>query len=180
MNLVVRARGAERVRTGEFVQRLTGAQSRLYTYICSLTGGAAAANDILQETNLILWEKRFDYDPARPLLPWAYRIAYLQVLAYRKTCARSRLIFDEQLLSEMAEEVVRRDGDDGCRLEALANCIEKLPGAHRELLDRRYRYNESVDQIAVRLRKMPNVVSVTLYRLRRALRACIESSLAVE
>ena len=66
------------------MQLLTGTQSRLYAYICSLIGGAAGARDVLQETNLVLWDKAQEYDPARPFLPWAYRIAYLQVLAYRK------------------------------------------------------------------------------------------------
>ena len=74
--------------------------------------------------------------------------------------------------------MVRCDGDHDRRLEALATCIKKLP-AQRELLDRRYRHNESVDGIAERLLKSPNVVSVSLYRLRRALLACIESRLAV-
>jgi RNA polymerase sigma-70 factor, ECF subfamily len=164
--------------TSEFVQLLTGSQSRLYAYICSLTGRASSARDILQDTNVVLWDKAREYDPERPFLPWAYRIAYFQVLAYRKSYARSRLVFDEQLVSEMAEELIARDDDHDRRLEALGSCLEKLPGSKRDLLDRRYLHNETVHQIATRLYKSPNVVSAFLYRLRRALLECIESSLA--
>jgi len=162
------------------MQLLTGNQSRLYAYICSLIGAATGARDVLQETNLTLWDKAQEYDPARPFLPWAYRVAYLQVLAYRKRSARSRLVFDEELVSELAVESLRRDADHDRRLEALGHCVDKLPGPRRELLDRRYRHGESVDQIAGRLRKAPNVVAASPYRIRKTLLECIESRLATE
>ena len=175
---MIEHRDAVRGRTGEFVQLLTGVQSRLYAYVCSLLGEAAGAHDVLQETNLALWDKAREYDPSRPFLPWAYRIAYLQVLAYRKSCARSRLVFNEQLVSELAEETVSHDADFDQRLDALGHCIDKLPGHRREILDRRYRHGDSVDQIAERLSKAPNVVAASLYRIRKILLDCIESRLA--
>jgi RNA polymerase sigma-70 factor (ECF subfamily) len=133
---------------------------------------------VLQETNLALWNKAEEYDAGRPFLPWAYRVAYLQVLAYRKTCARSRLVFDEELVSELAEQTEIRDADLDRRLEALGDCIDKLPGPRREILDRRYRDGDSLDQIAERLSKAPNVVAASLYRIRKMLMDCIESRLA--
>jgi RNA polymerase sigma-70 factor (ECF subfamily) len=160
------------------MQLLTGTQSRLYAYICTLIGGTAGARDVLQETNLVLWDKADAYDPARPFLPWAYRVAYLQVLAYRKRCARSRLVFDERVVSEVAQEFLRRDEDHERQLEALNDCMDRLNAARRELLDRRYLHGESIEQIAARLRKTPNVVSASLYRIRKALLGCIESRLA--
>jgi RNA polymerase sigma-70 factor (ECF subfamily) len=145
-----------------------------------LVGGSAGARDVLQETNLVLWDKSQEYDPARPFLPWAYRIAYMQTLAYRKRCARNRLVFDEQLMSQVAEEFLRRDDHHDRRLEALGRCLEALTGTKRELIDRRYLRGESVDRIAERLQKAPNVVSASLYRVRRGLLECIESRLAAE
>jgi RNA polymerase sigma-70 factor (ECF subfamily) len=180
---VNRTRGPQDVassQTGAFVQLLTGNQSRLYAYICSLLGGAGGARDVLQETNLVLWDKAHEYDPARPFLPWAYRISYLQVLAYRKRCVRSRLVFDEHLVSTVAQEFLRRDDEHDRQLEALGQCLETLTGPRRELVDRRYRHGETVEQIAGRLRKAPNVVSASLYRIRKALLDCIEARLATE
>jgi RNA polymerase sigma-70 factor (ECF subfamily) len=128
-------RDATRARAGDFVQSLTGVQSRLYAYICSLLGEAAGARDVLQETNLALWDKAQEYDPDRPFVPWAYKVAYLQVLAYRKRCSRSRLLFDEQLVSELAEQAASRDDDLDQRLEALGDCMGRLPGPRREMID---------------------------------------------
>ena len=50
----------------------------------------------------------------------------------------------------------------------------------RDLLDLRYSRGQSVEEIARRLCKAPNVVSASLYRLRKALLACIESRLAAD
>lgn len=171
---------ATRARTGDFVQTLTGVQSRLYAYICTLLGEAASARDVLQDTNLALWDKAQDYDPARPFLPWAYRVAYIQVLAYRKRCSRSRLLFDEQLVSELAEQTLQRNDDLDQRLEALGDCINKLTGPRKEIINCRYLRGESVDGIAERLHKAPNVVAASLYRIRKTLLDCIESKIATE
>ena len=85
-------------RGAEFMRHLTGCQSQLYAYICSLTGNSIAAQNVLQEANLVLWDKAGDYDPSRPFLPWAYTFAYMQVLAWRKKrrrgsefCSSSRI-----------------------------------------------------------------------------------------
>jgi RNA polymerase sigma-70 factor (ECF subfamily) len=167
-------------RTNEFMQLLTGIQSRLYAYICSMIGDATGALDVLQETNVVLWDKAGEYDQSRPFPPWAFRIAYLQVLAYRKRCLRSRLVFDESLISKMTEEFLSRDEDHATLLDALACCLEKLPGFRRELIDCRYGRGESVEQMAKRFRKTPNVISASLYRVRKCLLSCIESRLAAE
>ena len=71
-----------------------------------------------------------------------------------------------------------RDDDHDRQLEALGSCMEKLPASQRKLLNRRYLHNETVQQIADGLYKAPNVVSACLYRIRRVLLECIESSLA--
>ena len=172
-----RIREAKDSQSAEFMRLLTGAQSRLYTYVCSLIGDAAGAHDIVQETNIALWNKSDEYDPARPFLPWAYQVARFQVMAYLKRCRRSRLVFDEYLINEITEEILRNDDDHASQLEALAECVEKLPGSKRELLDRRYLRGEAVEDIARELHKPPNVVSATLYRVRKLLLNCIESRL---
>src|SRR5438105_2080291 len=68
----------------DFVQRLTAAQSHLYAFICSLLGSTREAPDVLQETNVLLWQRAADYDADREFLPWAYALARYQVMTHRK------------------------------------------------------------------------------------------------
>lgn len=161
----------------QFVERLTAAQSALYGSIHTLLAGAADAADVLQETNRVLWRKAAAYDPARPFLPWALTVARFEVLAHRKRQARDRLVFDDALLDQIAAEYERQSAHGGA-LQALERCLQKLPAAQRELVDRRYLHGESVNAIAGRQGRAANAVSALLYRIRSLLADCVDHTLA--
>src|SRR5687767_1685246 len=90
------------------VRHVTSCQSALYAYGCALLGTSTGAADVLQETNVVLWEKAGEYDHDRPFLPWAYRVAHFQVLAYRKRLSRDKLVFDDELLGVVSDALRRR------------------------------------------------------------------------
>ena len=54
----------------EFVRRLTGCQPRLYAYIMTLVLDPHEADDVLQQANLVMWEKLDEFSVARTLTPW--------------------------------------------------------------------------------------------------------------
>ena len=91
--------------TPEFVQRLMASQSAMYAFIVSLLGGANDADDVLQETNMKLCRRSAQYDREQPFLRWAYAFARFEVMAYRKSKQRSRLVLDDDLVVRMAGEL---------------------------------------------------------------------------
>ena len=92
---------------------------------------------------------------------------------YRQKIARDRLVFDDEVLADMAD--IFSDGDpfEG-RQGALGQCIEKLTPSHRNLLRIRYTDGVSVKDMADRLNKSANAIAKTLHRTRIALMECIE------
>ena len=68
---------------------VTSYQGTRYAFISALMSGDENARDVLQETNLVLWEKASSCDPNCDFASWAYRIAYYQVLAYHKRQQRN-------------------------------------------------------------------------------------------
>lgn len=161
----------------QFVQRLTGAQSHLYAFICSLMAGTRDARDVLQETNAVLWKKAVDYDPDRDFLTWAFTFARYQVMAHRKRVTRDRLVLDEELLGRVAAAVAEGNADLEERLLALDGCINKLSDRNRELVRRRYCDGVSVQEIAAEVRKTPTAMAVLLHRIRVALARCVERAM---
>ena len=161
----------------QFVERLTAAQSALYGSIHTLLAGSPDAADVLQETNRVLWRKAADYDAARPFLPWALTVARFEVLAHGKRQSRDRLVFDDELLGQIAAEYERQSARGGA-LHALEHCLQKLPPAQRELVDQRYLRGESVNAIAARQGRAANAVSALLYRIRSLLATCVDHTLA--
>ena len=96
--------------SAEFVTQITRAQRQLHAFILSMVWNPAEADDVLQETNLVLWEKSGEFDGSRPFLPWAMRFAQLQAMAWLKRRQRQqdRLVFDDEL-----GQVARRRGGGG-------------------------------------------------------------------
>jgi RNA polymerase sigma-70 factor (ECF subfamily) len=99
------------------------------------------------------------------------------VLAHRKRQSRDRLVFDDDLLGQIAEEYERQSARGGA-LQALEHCLQKLPAAQRELVDQRYLQGESVNDIASRQGRAANAVSALLYRIRTLLADCVDHTLA--
>lgn len=166
-------------RMSDFVERLTQAQSALYGSIHTLLAGAPEVADVLQETNRVLWRKAATYDPARPFLPWALTVARFEVLAHRKRRSRERLVFDDALVAQVAQEYERQSAGDGA-LQRLERCLQKLQPNQRALLEERYVQGESVNDIAARQGRAANAVSALLYRIRGLLAQCMERTLAKE
>ena len=81
-------------RSEQFVSQLTAIQGALYAYICVLLGGSSDTADVLQETNLVLWRRAHEFDTEKTFSALAYRVAYIQVLAYRKNKTHDRHLFN--------------------------------------------------------------------------------------
>ena len=73
--------------SAEFVSLLTGHQRKLYSFILSLLRNPSDADDVLQETNLVLWQKCNEFEPGTNFGAWAFRVAQFQVMAHRKKMA---------------------------------------------------------------------------------------------
>ena len=166
--------------TPEFLLLLTSHQSSLYAAITALLGGVQGVQDVLQETNVVLLEKAAEYDTTRPFVPWALAFARFQVLAWRKRQSRDRLVLDDELFNALADRMTAETASPSRRLDALEKCLNKLPQESRALVDARYVNGDPVQDIAGRLGRSVNVVSVTLFRIRKALLDCVRSTLAAE
>jgi RNA polymerase sigma-70 factor (ECF subfamily) len=163
-----------------FIQLLTSHQPNLYAYIAAMLLGDTAASDLLQETNLHLWKQAAQYDSDRPFLPWAFAFARQRVMAYRKSCRRSRLVFDDATLTLIDDKVMSSVSEVDDRLSALQKCLNKLSAQQTELIRERYMHNTSVTTMAERLNQTAHNISSQLYRVRKTLAKCIEFTLAAE
>jgi RNA polymerase sigma-70 factor (ECF subfamily) len=160
--------------SAEFVSQITRSQRHLHAFILTLIWNPADADDVLQEANLVLWQKAAEFDPVRPFLPWAMRICQLQAMAWLKTRARARQRLDDALLETIAVEAMTEADELEPRRRALGDCLQRLSDDHRELIARRYQPEGSVNDLAAERGSSPNAVSEQLRRIRAALLGCIE------
>ena len=121
-------------RIDELVRLLAQNQRRLFLYVRTLVPNHADAEEVLQNTNLVLWREFGTFEPGTNFAAWSCRVALNQVLAWRKKRQRDRLQFSDELLALVA--TAAEDAADALeeRSRALAGCLEKLPAEQRELV----------------------------------------------
>lgn len=163
-----------------YLEQVTQSQRTLYGVLWSLLRDAHEVEDVLQETNAVLWQKAHEFDETREFLPWALKIAQLQVLAFRKRTQRSRLVFDDQLVATLVQQHIQDAENSDPRRRALRDCLKKLSDDHRRLISRRYEPGGSVNELAAEQGKAPKAVSEMLRRIRSSLLECIERTLSRE
>ncbi|MDF1747096.1 MAG: sigma-70 family RNA polymerase sigma factor [Gimesia sp.] len=171
---------AAKMESEEHVRLIAQAQRRVYAFIFSLVGHSTDADDILQETNVVLWRKRETYERGTNYFAWAFAIARLQVLAHRSRQACRGMTFDDDLLEEIAKAASTESEQYDRRNIALQGCLQKLTSIQRDLITRRYQPDGAVNSLATDIGKTSKAVSESLRRVREKLRLCIERTLAAE
>src|SRR5687767_4489319 len=120
------------------VTLMTQFQGRLYAYILSLLGDVDASNDVLQETNVVLWRESGQYEPGTNFKAWSFRIAHFQCMAYRQKRLRDKVLFNDDVVASLAIEAKRLDDRYDERAAALERCLEQIHPRSREALRLRY------------------------------------------
>ena len=164
----------------EFVRLMTRDERKLYSYILTLVPNWNDADDILQETNVRLWEEFEKFEAGTNFLAWARRVAYYEVLTRRKRSKRSKLIFSEQLLDTLSKETEEIGPIVETRQRLLAKCVDQLAEHSRELLARCYCDGAQIKDVAKSLGRTATAVYQSLHRIRISLRNCIERQLSEE
>jgi RNA polymerase sigma-70 factor (ECF subfamily) len=162
----------------EFVFLLARHERLLGAYVMTMVPQPADADDILQEAKVVMWRHFGKFERGTNFGAWARKIAFHQVLAYRKRKHRDRLDFSEDFLRAVSEEVERNGDRLERRATALHECVAKLPPDHREALHLRYHESLSLDDMAARLSRTAGALYRLLSRVRHVLHECVTKSLS--
>lgn len=144
--------------------------------ITAMVGDFTVAEDLFQETAVIMTRKRAEADEDCNFPAWGRAIALNVVRDYRKKMARRKVhLLDEEALEGVAG-AFRDAGDDywEARREALQECSRRLTGKEREVLRRRDQEAVPVEQLAASLATTRGAMDTMLYRIRKVLLACVE------
>ena len=160
-----------------FIQLLTTHQSHLRGYILGSLGNYAYSEDVLQQTNLVLWKKCSEFRPDADFLPWALAVARYEILAFIRDKQREHLVFYPDVAELMMESCIPAANQVSKRQEALRGCLERLPERQMEILTLRYVANASMHEISKMTGRSVDGVKSLLVRIRKTLRRCIEKNL---
>lgn len=166
--------------TENFVQLLTAHQSMLYAYIRSLMPNSDGVQDVLQETNIVLWRRSEEFEAGSNFVAWACKVAYYQVLAFYRDNKRDSMVFNIELVSLLAKQNEEKLSGALELQQILSRCLSKLTEQSRRLIQQRYATGGSVQTIAAEQGRSVGAISQTLYRIRQLLQECVQKTLASE
>lgn len=164
----------------EFIKLLTEHQGSLRAFIVSLMPGSPDVADVLQETNVVLWQKRRHFKIGTNFVAWSFQIARYEVHRQRdRTRRNQKIMFSEELVNILGEDDVSCPQDEKLH-EALDTCLKKLGPNQRALIEERYTPGRSIEDYASRSGRTAGSLRIALFRVREALRRCVEQTLATE
>lgn len=152
-------------------------QPRLYGFILKRLADRDQTLEVLQRTNLVIWQKAADYRPGTSFEAWTFTIARFQLMAWRKNKSRNRLVFSDMVYEQIDKQTEQSDVDDDARVVALKDCVKQLNVDESKLLEQRYREDLPLATIASTMNMSLDAIGMRLSRIRKKLAACIERRL---
>jgi RNA polymerase sigma-70 factor (ECF subfamily) len=148
-------------------------QKRIYAFILAMVPNHQDADDLFQETVLLMWSKFDSFTPGTSFVAWGCTIARYQILSVRKRHSVRSLRF-----SEAAMELLYRESDPfveqiDARVQALRTCIGKLPPSDHELICMRYRDETNIKSIAEQMGRSVQSIYKRIARIHDALLRCV-------
>ena len=151
-------------------------QPAIRGYILSMIPDFSLADDVVQETFLVVTRKASTFELGTSFGAWVRTIARFKVLEAIR--ARKFETLSEEVLDALATEDRGFAGDTDERIRLLRGCMEQLAPQARKSIRYRYEQDHLPPQIARLMGCTVPSVNVTLSRARAFLRDCVERNMA--
>jgi len=168
-------------RIDEFTELSGACQLQLLGYIYSTLRNLDDAEDVYQQTCIIMWRKFDEYESGTDFLKWACTIARYEVLNFIRSRKNQARYFSDDFLENIApiprqENMARGEA----RQRALAGCLGRLKKTDHQLIMRCYRGRGKILDVAKEIGRPADSVYSSLRRIRSVLYDCINRTLALE
>ena len=164
----------------EFILELTQVQQRLLGFLFKRLADREQAREVLQRTNLVLCRKADQYQAGTNFKAWAMSVANYEVMAYRKTQVRERLVFSDEVDDMIGSRENEFSSNQKDRIAHLNHCLQLMSPQNRELIEHRYEGEYSIKKIADEIGGTIGSIRVKLHRLRKLLLECIQNRMQEE
>lgn len=165
----------------EFARLLNDAHRELFGFIFAVLQNRSDAEDVYQQTALVMWRKFSQFTAGTSFIAWAIRVAQFEIMDHVKARRRQKVYFNDAILQAVAVTYQSRSNHaQSLRADALSRCLDKLNDRDRGLLKQCYTVDSSYEEIARNEGKSLNAVYKAISRIRKALYLCVTRTLAAE
>ncbi len=164
-----------------FVRTFANAQPSIFRFVQTLLPSVQDAEEVVQETSVVLWKKWSEYDPEKNFVTWACGVARLEVFRYLRGQPKVLHLSEDVLthIADLALDEARQDSRQSDSMDALNACLGELSSKDSNLLTMRYRRGIAVVDIAEEVGLAKSTVFETLKKIRARLMRCVERRLKI-
>jgi RNA polymerase sigma-70 factor (ECF subfamily) len=158
-----------------FVQLVVTHQAALRAFVLSLLPGSPEVDDVIQETNAEIWQKRGEFRIGTNFKSWMFSVAKFKVLAVWRDHQRRKVwTVPDETLAQLVERLEHGAlSATETRHAILRECLGRLRAEDRSLVLNRYIAGYSMERLAHEIGRTRESLKVSLHRIRMALKACI-------
>ncbi len=160
-------------KNARFIRLYTGIQARLYSYILGMVHNRSDAEELLQETSVVIWDCFDKYDSNYSFSAWAFGIAKNKIYEYLCENKETKKLFSDAVYEQLARAAEDSGDDILDRLETVKKCFSKLKKSDMTLMVYKYYSNKSINQISDLTGRSGNSLYKTFTRIIVQLRKCV-------
>ncbi|AQT69256.1 RNA polymerase sigma factor [Anaerohalosphaera lusitana] len=165
---------------GKFVKLLTANYYRINAFILSMVPNAADAEDMMQETSEIMWQKFDEFEEGTDFAAWGVTIAKFRILNFRKSKQNQTAQLSEEALRLIESETDSMSEELDARLDALRACLSRLDEKDRQFIKLRYSPGATARSVAEVIGTSVHRVYRSVARINSMLLRCIRRRLTTE
>lgn len=159
----------------DIVRILLNQRIRLSSTMWSVVRDTHAVEDLFQELLIRAMDERARFSGKDELVAWARISARHRAIDYARVRSGRTRILEENVLELLARQLESPPDELlESRLDALRECVEKLPKKSRQLVSMRYTQAMSGSDIAKVVKRTRDAVYQSLSRLHRGLKKCVD------
>ncbi len=159
---------------GRFMDLYNTHRGAIFGYVLALTADRAVAEEILQDTSLLLWREFDQFVPGTHFMAWARQIALNRVRDARRRARRVPLPMEDGALQQIADERSQMDAHLEQRWDQLQHCLTRLRDEDQQLVDTYYGHGATAKDVATRTGRSEAAIRKAIKRIRKALFACVD------
>ena len=171
---------SDREQHDQFLRFFMRHEESLRVFLRSLLFTHDEEREVMQEVAVVLWRK-FDVGmDSQSFCRWAFGVARMEALAFRRDRARDRHTFGNEVFELLSQTVVNYSSSLEAERRALDLCLKKLPEDQRQIIQNAYAPGVKIDQLANRMGRTAMALYKTLHRIRLMLMDCTRRVIATE
>ena len=156
-----------------FILLFEADRRRIYAYIYAFVMDPDIADEIFQETSVLLWRDFEKFEPGSNFSKWANGIVFNRVRSYRRKEKKHQLCLSDEVIGELAGQISYSDNSEK-RWQALQACLATLTPSLQQVYTDFYVKNSTANELAKTTGRSVSWIRKAVQKLRKKLVDCVD------